>query len=105
LRAFEPFARLSQKVALLSPESGQVVPLQDVRCGGRGRARAASARLAAVSGQGVGDALAGGGGLAVDAVGVDLEQDGDAVSGAGGIRSLWVPITLSQPLAWLFSVG
>src|ERR1017187_6793531 len=34
--------------------------------------------------EGVGDALVGGAGLAVDAVGVDLEQDGDAVPGAAG---------------------
>jgi hypothetical protein len=33
-----------------------------------------------VSVEGVVDALVGGGGLAVDAVGVDLEQDGDAVA-------------------------
>lgn len=31
--------------------------------------------------EGVVDALVGGGGLAVDAVGVDLQQDGDAVAG------------------------
>ena len=34
--------------------------------------------------EGIGDALAGGIGLAVDAVGVDREQDGDAVPGAAG---------------------
>jgi hypothetical protein len=34
--------------------------------------------------QGGGDALVGGVGMAVDAVGVDLEQDGDAVPGAAG---------------------
>src|SRR5271165_5279602 len=34
--------------------------------------------------EGVGDALVGGVGLSVDAVGVDLEQDGDAVPGAAG---------------------
>jgi hypothetical protein len=34
--------------------------------------------------QGVGDALVGSVGLAVDAVGVDLQQDGDAVPGAAG---------------------
>ena len=34
--------------------------------------------------EGVGDALVGGVGLPVDAVGVDLEQDGDAVPGAVG---------------------
>jgi hypothetical protein len=34
--------------------------------------------------EGVGDALVGGVGLAVDAVGVDLEQDRDAVPGAAG---------------------
>ena len=34
--------------------------------------------------EGVGDALVGGVGLAVDAVGVDLEQDGDAVPSAAG---------------------
>src|SRR5208337_2290813 len=34
--------------------------------------------------EGVGDALVGGVGLAVDAVGVDLQQDGDAVPGAAG---------------------
>jgi len=32
----------------------------------------------------VGDAVVGGVGLAVDAVGVDLKQDGDAVPGAAG---------------------
>jgi hypothetical protein len=32
--------------------------------------------------EGVGDALVGGVGLSVDAVGIDLEQDGDAVPGA-----------------------
>src|ERR1039457_7006838 len=40
--------------------------------------------LAVVFVEGVADALVGGGGLAVDAVGVDLEQDGDAVAGASG---------------------
>jgi len=40
--------------------------------------------LAVVSVEGVVDALVGGGGLAIDAVGVDLEQDGDAVAGAAG---------------------
>jgi hypothetical protein len=34
--------------------------------------------------EGVADALVGGAGLAVDAVGVDLEQDCDAVAGAAG---------------------
>jgi hypothetical protein len=34
--------------------------------------------------EGVADALVSGAGLAVDAVGVDLEQDGDAVPGAAG---------------------
>src|SRR6202030_290315 len=34
--------------------------------------------------EGVGDALVGGVGLAVDAVGIDLEQDDDAVPGAAG---------------------
>jgi fermentation-respiration switch protein FrsA (DUF1100 family) len=34
--------------------------------------------------QGVGDALVGGGLATADAVGVDLEQDGDAVLGAAG---------------------
>ena len=34
--------------------------------------------------EGVGDALVGGVGLPVDAVGVDLEQDSDAVPGAAG---------------------
>ena len=34
--------------------------------------------------EGVVDALVGGVGLSVDAVGVDLEQDGDAVPGAAG---------------------
>src|SRR5690242_8004533 len=34
--------------------------------------------------EGTVDALVGGVGLAVDAVGVDLEQDGDAVPGAAG---------------------
>jgi len=34
--------------------------------------------------EGVGDALVGGGSLAVDAVGVDLQQDRDAVPGAAG---------------------
>ena len=34
--------------------------------------------------QGVADALVGADGLAVDAVGVDLEQHGDAVPGAAG---------------------
>ena len=38
--------------------------------------------LAVVFVEGVADALVGGVGLAVDAVGVDLEQDGDAVAGA-----------------------
>jgi hypothetical protein len=44
----------------------------------------ASAGLFARFAEGVADALVGGGGLAVDAVGVDLEQDGDAVPGAAG---------------------
>ena len=35
-----------------------------------------------VAAKGVGDALVGGVGLAVDAVSVDLQQDGDAVAGA-----------------------
>jgi hypothetical protein len=34
--------------------------------------------------EGIGDALVGGGGLTVDAAGVDLEQNGDAVPGAAG---------------------
>jgi hypothetical protein len=34
--------------------------------------------------EGFGNALVGGGGLSVDAVGVDLEQDRDAVPGAAG---------------------
>jgi hypothetical protein len=34
--------------------------------------------------EGVGDALVGGVGLAVDAVGVDLEEDGDALPGVAG---------------------
>ena len=34
--------------------------------------------------QGVGDAFVGDIGLAVDAVGIDLEQDDDTVSGAAG---------------------
>jgi hypothetical protein len=34
--------------------------------------------------EGVGDAFVDGAGLAVDAVGVDREQDGDAVPGAAG---------------------
>ena len=38
--------------------------------------------LAAGFVQGIADALAGGAGLAVDAVGAGLEQDGDAVAGA-----------------------
>jgi hypothetical protein len=37
-----------------------------------------------LSAEGVGDALVGGGRLAVDAVCVDLEQDSDAVPGAAG---------------------
>jgi hypothetical protein len=40
--------------------------------------------LAVVFFEGVADALVGGSGLAVDAVGVDLEQDGYAVAGAAG---------------------
>jgi len=40
--------------------------------------------LGVADAKGVGDALAVGGGLAVDAVGVDLEQDRDAVPGAAG---------------------
>jgi hypothetical protein len=40
--------------------------------------------LAVVFVEGVADALVGGAGLAVDAVGVDLEQDGDAVASAAG---------------------
>jgi hypothetical protein len=37
-----------------------------------------------VAAEGVGDALVDGAVLAVDAVGVDLEQDGDAVPGPAG---------------------
>jgi hypothetical protein len=40
--------------------------------------------LSVLDAEGVGDALVGGGGLAVDGVGVDLQQDGDAVPGAAG---------------------
>jgi hypothetical protein len=40
--------------------------------------------LVILAAEGVGDALVGGVGLAVDAVGVDLEQDDDAVPGAAG---------------------
>ena len=40
--------------------------------------------LGVLGAEGVGDALVGGVGLAVDAVGLDLEQDGDAVPGAAG---------------------
>jgi hypothetical protein len=39
----------------------------------------------------IADALVGGAGLAVDAVGVDLEQDGDAVAGAAGDFGLRAP--------------
>jgi hypothetical protein len=38
--------------------------------------------LGVLGAEGFGDALVGGGGLAVDAVGVDLQQDRDAVPGA-----------------------
>ena len=41
-------------------------------------------RLGVLGAEGVGDALVGGVGLPVDAVGVDLEQDRDAVPGAAG---------------------
>jgi hypothetical protein len=41
-------------------------------------------RVGVLGAEGVGDALVGGAGLSVDAVGVDLEQDGDAVPGAAG---------------------
>ena len=34
--------------------------------------------------EGIADALVGRSGLAVDAVGIDLQQDGDAVTGAAG---------------------
>ena len=44
----------------------------------------AGAGLGLGGGEGVGDALVGGISLAVDAVGVDLEQDSDAVPGAAG---------------------
>jgi hypothetical protein len=40
--------------------------------------------LGVADAEGIGDALVGGGGLAVDAVGVDREQNGDAVPGAAG---------------------
>jgi len=40
--------------------------------------------LGVLGAEGVVDALVGGVGLAVDAVGVDLGQDGDAVTGAAG---------------------
>jgi hypothetical protein len=43
----------------------------------------------AVDAESVGDALVGGAGLAVDAVGVELEQDGDAVLGAAGDFGGW----------------
>ena len=46
--------------------------------------REASAGLVVRFVEGVADALVGGPGLAVDAVGVDREQDGDAVAGAAG---------------------
>jgi len=46
--------------------------------------RQASAGLVVRFVEGVADALVGGPGLAVDAVGVDREQDGDAVAGAAG---------------------
>jgi hypothetical protein len=51
------------------------------RCRYRPRHRAF---LGVLGAEGLGDALVGGGGLAVDAVGVDLEQDRDAVPGAAG---------------------
>ena len=44
----------------------------------------AGSLLGADDAEGVGDALVGGVGLAVDAVGVDLQQDCDAVPGAAG---------------------
>jgi hypothetical protein len=47
--------------------------------------------LGVVEAEGVGDALVGGGGLAVDAVGVDLEQDRDAVPGAAGDLAAGTP--------------
>jgi hypothetical protein len=45
---------------------------------------AAVIRAVVGAAEGIGDALAGGIGLVVDAVSVDLEQDGDAVPGRGG---------------------
>jgi hypothetical protein len=45
---------------------------------------AAGFALDVLSVEGVGDALVGGVGLPVDAVRVDLQQDGDAVPGAAG---------------------
>jgi len=51
---------------------------------GRNAGALASVSFAVMPVEGVADALAGGAGLAVDAVGVDLEQDGDAAAGAAG---------------------
>ncbi len=62
-----------------------LLPSRGHRSRARGRTRLrASCAFDAVVVEGVADAPVGGGGLAVDAVGVDLEQDGDAVSGAAG---------------------
>ncbi len=64
---------------------GPLTPCQE-RCD---EARSAPCSVLSASecfraGEGVADALVGGVGHAVDAVGVDLEQDGDAVPGAAG---------------------
>jgi len=56
--------------------------------------------LGVAGAEGLGDALVGGGGLAVDAVRVDLQQDRDAVPGAardlGGGNSGVQPVTLEN---------
>jgi hypothetical protein len=58
--------------------------------------------------EGIGDALVGGVGLTVDAVGVDLEQDGDGVPGAGGDLGRGHPEFSHSDIAacrWSGSVG
>ena len=58
-------------------------------------------RPGVLSTEGGGDPLVGGIGLTVDAVGVDLEQDGDAVPGAAGDLVAGTPeFSQSETAAW-----
>jgi hypothetical protein len=73
-------------MCLPSSAASSGTPAIAVATASRSSNRAPQESLTAGFVQGVADALVGGAGLAVDAVGVDLEQDGDTVAGAARPR-------------------